>query len=138
MNYFLALCGLILLILTAPSVLSGRPGEGRPAVAKAKEREAISPVLLEYLQSLEDRLEAMADALAEMNQVMNRYITVPKQKPEQAFTEVLHHAKQDNKPLSVNDQIYQAYLKGKSVTELAQEFGKGKGEIELILNLKRS
>jgi hypothetical protein len=35
-------------------------------------------------------------------------------------------------------EIRDAYLSGKTVTEIAQEFGKGKGEIELILNLQKS
>jgi hypothetical protein len=34
--------------------------------------------------------------------------------------------------------IRDAYLSGKSVTEIAQQFGKGKGEVELILNLQKS
>lgn len=33
--------------------------------------------------------------------------------------------------------INEAYLSGKTVTEIAQEFGKGKGEVELILNLQK-
>lgn len=34
-------------------------------------------------------------------------------------------------------EIRDAYLSGKSVTEIAEQWGKGKGEIELILNLQK-
>ncbi|HHY60855.1 MAG TPA: hypothetical protein GX504_09575, partial [Clostridia bacterium] len=34
-------------------------------------------------------------------------------------------------------RVFQAYDAGKSVTEIARELGRGKGEIELILNLRR-
>lgn len=136
MNYFLALCGLILIIITAPYVLSEKSSEVKTAVSETVEEAPISPALLEYLQSMEDKLGAMSDTLAEMMQVIDKY-SLARPNLEQGFTEVLDYAKQDNRPLSVNEQIYQAFLNGKSVTELAQEFGRGKGEIELILNLKR-
>ena len=35
-------------------------------------------------------------------------------------------------------EIKEAYLSGMTVTEIAREFGKGKGEVELILNLQKS
>lgn len=135
MNYFLIFCGLILIILTAPSLLVEWSGEAKKSAVE-EENDNLSSILLEYLQSMEDRLEAMSDTLAEMTQLMSKNLAV-KAPQKQDFTEVLYQAKQDNKPLSINEQIYQGFLHGKSVTELAQEFGRGKGEIELILNLKR-
>jgi hypothetical protein len=39
--------------------------------------------------------------------------------------------------LTAYEAVYKAFDQGKRVAELAQEFGRGKGEIELILNLRR-
>lgn len=38
--------------------------------------------------------------------------------------------------LSDNEKIYQYFDEGRDITELAKQFNKGKGEIELILNLR--
>ena len=35
------------------------------------------------------------------------------------------------------EEIFRAHSAGKSITEIAQEFDRGKGEVELILSLKR-
>ncbi|HAU32327.1 MAG: Uncharacterized protein XD78_0141 [Desulfotomaculum sp. 46_296] len=40
--------------------------------------------------------------------------------------------------LTLDERIYQAYKKGLGVSELAVEFGRPKGEVELILNLYKS
>jgi len=133
-NYILAFCGLILIVLTFPSVLAEH--SSNTTVKGSEEDKEDSSLLLEYLQSIEDRLGVLSDTLAEMTRVVNgRLTSSPPQR--QDFTEVLDHAKQDSKPLSINEQIYQGFINGKTVTELAQEFGRGKGEIELILNLRR-
>ncbi|MEW6447625.1 MAG: hypothetical protein AB1426_05995 [Bacillota bacterium] len=39
--------------------------------------------------------------------------------------------------ISAYEAVYKAYDQGKRLTDLAREFGRGKGEIELILNLRR-
>lgn len=39
--------------------------------------------------------------------------------------------------LSAYEAVYKAFDQGKKVVDLAREFGRGKGEIELILNLRR-
>jgi len=38
---------------------------------------------------------------------------------------------------SAYEAVYKSYDQGKKVVDLAREFGRGKGEIELILNLRR-
>jgi len=133
-NYILAFCGLILIVLTFPSVLAEH--SLNTTVKGSGEDKEDSSLLLEYLQSIEDRLGVLSDTLAEMTRVVDERLQ-DKPPQRQDFTEILDHAKQDNKPLTVNEQICQGFLSGKSITELAQEFGRGKGEIELILNLKR-
>lgn len=40
--------------------------------------------------------------------------------------------------LTLDERIYQAYKNGLGVSELAAEFGRSKGEVELILNLYKS
>ena len=125
---------MILIILIFPSLLAEH--SSKPVVKGTEGDKEDSSLLLEYLQSIEDRLGVLSDTLAEMTRVVNERLTSsPPQR--QDFTEVLDHAKQDNKPLTVNEQICQGFYNGKSITELAQEFGRGKGEIELILNLRR-
>lgn len=39
---------------------------------------------------------------------------------------------------TLDERIYQAHKRGLGVTELAAEFGRSKGEVELILNLYKS
>lgn len=39
--------------------------------------------------------------------------------------------------MGFHERIYKAHGQGREIAELAQEFGRGKGEIELILNLKK-
>jgi hypothetical protein len=40
--------------------------------------------------------------------------------------------------LTLDERIYQAYKDGLGLSELAAEFGRSKGEVELILNLYKS
>ncbi len=48
-------------------------------------------------------------------------------------------AKQTEQPfLTLEERIYQTYKNGLGVAELAAEFGRSKGEVELILNLYKS
>ena len=44
----------------------------------------------------------------------------------------------EESPQTLDERIYQAYENGLGVPELAIEFGRPKGEVELILNLYRS
>ncbi|MEW6771530.1 MAG: hypothetical protein AB1330_09110 [Bacillota bacterium] len=50
---------------------------------------------------------------------------------------ILSRQVRSNGQLTAYEAVYKAFDQGKRVTELAQEFGRGKGEIELILNLRR-
>jgi hypothetical protein len=135
MSYFLAFCGLILIALTGPSVVR-EWFQHETLSSDSWDWKEIPPVLLEYLQTMEDRIGALTDALVEMAEAVDKAVFTKPTPPEE-FTEVLHQNKQDKALLTINEKIYQAFLDGKNITELAQEFGRGKGEIELILNLKR-
>gem|GEM_PF-1594618 len=42
-----------------------------------------------------------------------------------------------NDILKIHEKIYRAFDRGKKIDDLAQEFGRTRGEIELILNLRR-
>ncbi len=87
------------------------------------------------LEDIETKLEVIAEILAELKEGLER---IEKgqgagEKEKESFGEVLAHEKKN----ALFEDIYAAYDEGKDVTELAREFGRGKGEIELILDLRR-
>ncbi|MDI6906120.1 MAG: hypothetical protein QMC81_01355 [Thermoanaerobacterales bacterium] len=41
-------------------------------------------------------------------------------------------------PLNLRERVYHGFKQGKTITDLARESGRGKGEIELIINLRRA
>lgn len=83
-------------------------------------------LLLRAVSGLEDRITVVGEIEEE-------------EEPEEIddgqldFSTYLKEATQEDEFKSIN----QAYLSGKTVTEIAQQFGRGKGEVELILNLQK-
>jgi len=41
-------------------------------------------------------------------------------------------------PAELRERVYDGFTRGKTITDLARESGRGKGEIELIINLRRA
>lgn len=96
---------------------SNAPG---PAISSGQEIASLREEIRASLASLEHRLEALTTAQSE-----------PKSGVHVSFAQALVAAEKDQL-----GAIYQAFESGKSITEIAQEFQRGKGEIELILNLR--
>ena len=134
MNYFFILGGLFLVGLAVPSILAEK--KARYEVPKPQESDSLSPVLVEYILSLEHRLGVLSDTLREFIQMANGRSGQGTDK-NASFVEILADAGKNNSFPDVYEQIYNGFARGKNITELAREFGKGKGEIELILNLKK-
>ncbi|MHB1421197.1 MAG: hypothetical protein ACYCX4_16745 [Bacillota bacterium] len=97
-------------------------------------------VTLEEVLDVGARVELLADTvdllLTKIGRLETRFVNWEQQ------LEVISPNNFDNQPEkatpgTLQQRIREAYAAGKGVTELAQQFCKGKGEIELILNLKR-
>lgn len=89
----------------------------------------------EAVEGMDLKLELLLQAVTGLQ---NKVDTLNKQKEVENtggknFSAYIKEADHD----VVFKEIRNAYLSGKTVTEIAREFGKGKGEIELILNLQK-
>lgn len=56
-----------------------------------------------------------------------------KKADDKVFTEYVKEAEHED----MFEMVREAYFSGKSVTDIARQFNKGKGEVELILSLRR-
>jgi len=84
---------------------------------------------------LNEQLELLTLALYDLTAKLDRLAGQPNQETS-AFREVLDEVSAD---LPAYREIYAAYDAGRrDLGELAREFNRGKGELELILNLRKS
>ena len=82
------------------------------------------------LVNINNKIEVMANLTADLKERM--------QWLEQQIGFVLNRQKKEAQPLfSTVEAVYQRFDQGKEVLDLAREFGKAQGEIELMLNLRR-
>jgi len=151
MAYFLMLLG-ILLILTA----------GRNAVGQLREREDVfgfreSLIKLEkrldelekkvssieksgssafkeiHAAALDEKINNLTVSLSKIERKLDNFGEKgEKQDLKRKFEEYVKEAEADD-----FQKIRTAYEMGRTIDEIAEEFGRGKGEVELILNLKR-
>lgn len=131
--------GIIIIIVFAP--LAWRKAKEEAA----DHREPFGQVLTEEIRTLEAQLaqlkreyQAMSPGgeaepvIVEAQQVVPAVEVGLTKRPEE------QEAAPGNLPdIQLYRRVFQAYDKGMSVTEIAKELGRGKGEIELILNLRR-
>ena len=82
-----------------------------------------------YLKNIESRLETLISVNREMHDKMSWL--------EGQIGVLLARKETEEPPKSLEDQIYEAYERGKQITDIAKLFGRDKGEIELILNIRR-
>ena len=153
MAYIFILLGLILIIATFRNAWS------QALEKEVDNRHKQSMIHMDSrLGDLENKLAALAgkeflfqdnttDSLGAQMEVLHNELTKFERKldsyrEKEVNSEVLQkvdfktHFKDAEKESLFND-IREAYASGKSITRLAQEYEKGKGEIELILNLQR-
>ena len=87
-------------------------------------------LLLRAVSGLEDKID-----------VINEEEEETEENAQLDFTSYLKEATQETAAEATQAALFksinEAYLSGKTVTEIAQQFGKGKGEVELILNLQK-
>lgn len=137
----LLLLGLGLIIIIVFTPLAWR---------KAKEEAASNGN--SFGQVLSEEIQALEAQLAQLRQeyrTMSHQVEAGPVKTEAVQVEQVTEGRpiklleeQETAPGKLPDiqlyrQVFQAYDDGKSVTEIAKELGRGKGEIELILNLRR-
>ncbi|MFA5536027.1 MAG: hypothetical protein WDA53_02540 [Bacillota bacterium] len=141
--WVLFITGLLLIIVFTPKAIRGLPvrRDIMETVSAAPSTVTTEDVVLDYLQSLEGEIALLKGELSNLgDQVVGKALKgefVPRSEEAATFQKVLEGKKEFSPQLEAYKVIYQAYDQGKSVTEIAKELGKGKGEIELILGLRR-
>ncbi|MDS1029548.1 hypothetical protein RDV78_03400 [Bacillota bacterium LX-D] len=130
MAYLLLIIGIFLVALTYQEAVGQW---GKHSIESFPEKY----FLPSYLQNLESKVSALENIVQEIKSKGEREKIIRQKTGIQPLKQNI----MENKPLptsidNINEEILAAYKQGKGVTELAKEFGKGKGEIELILNLK--
>lgn len=140
MNYLLPLLmlglGVVLIMVFTP--LAWRRGkELQEETAFSFEQVLEKDLLIEQLSSLEDQIQLLKDGYQEMKGQSEtiKQQTPPKQAPENP--PVQQPAPGQLPDMELYRKVFQAYDAGKTITEIAKELGRGKGEIQLILNLRR-
>ncbi|MBZ4686959.1 MAG: hypothetical protein JG764_592 [Clostridiales bacterium] len=133
MEFFFIVIGIILILLTYQEVL-----------ANFKDKETNNAMKVEKL--VDEKLEilnAKVDLLAESLENISHQIKLQKAEtkshtlanvpPGMSFSRTMKR-EINNKEY---EKMYEEYQKGVSVTEIARKFNRGKGEVELILSLKK-
>lgn len=86
---------------------------------------------------LDARLQNMENLLEHLVAVNNRLSERLKWIEGQMGAALTNGGVAGRKTTTTEEQLVQAYEQGKTVGDLADEFGRGKGEIELMLNLRK-
>lgn len=130
MAYFLIVTGILLVAASFLAALRLKDGH---AVEKGSGISIADTELYMRLAALQREVEALKKTVAELQEEL--YLVPPAEElpgntaPNEAFTAA--------SSASIQEQIRQAHADGESIESLARRFGRGKGEIALILNLKR-
>ncbi|WP_066637218.1 hypothetical protein [Desulfolucanica intricata] len=94
-----------------------------------KSKGAAGSELEVYINNLEARLETIITLNKEIRDKIFRM--------EGQMRVLMSRGEPENTSGSLEERIYRAFDYGKPITEIARETGKDKGEIELILNLRK-
>lgn len=98
--------------------------------AQVQEAVTVEELDLESrLINIENKIETLTDVCLELRGRLHWL--------EQQVGVIVNRQARAGGQLSAYEAVYKAYDQGKKVVDLAREFGRGKGEIELILNLRR-
>ncbi|NLL18354.1 MAG: hypothetical protein GX262_04915 [Clostridia bacterium] len=94
-------------------------------------------LLVEQLKSLEDQIQLLKNEYQELKSQGEpaKQQAPPKETPVSPPVQQPSPGKLPD--MELYRAVFQAYDAGKTVTEIAKELGRGKGEIQLILNLRR-
>ncbi|MEW6623102.1 MAG: hypothetical protein AB1420_08250 [Bacillota bacterium] len=128
MSFVLIIIGLILIIITLPSakekIFSKKYEERTQELIFLKRIEDKLDLVLNKLNNMEEPI--LADHAESMELVSHTYTS-------NSFSERL----KKSQAMVEYKEIIEAHEKGESIINLAQRYNRGKGEIQLILNLKR-
>lgn len=151
LSFILFFLGLVLVVLTGKSLARlPQPQESKNTdYGYTAYLQQINQKLEEFNRELENLKAEMAaghfpENAEKFTEKLSQILVQEEKKEEEREPVVSLAAKEGDfkeietsTPLTLKDKIYIEYKKGKGITQLAKEFGKGKGEIELILNLRR-
>ncbi|HHW08091.1 MAG TPA: hypothetical protein GXX34_11295 [Clostridia bacterium] len=136
------LLALIILVIGVIIVLVFAPLAWRKAAEEAGvDRAAFARVLTEEIQELETRMAQLRQEYRSLSRQVEARQATPV--PPEQVERVQQGGDREREPagqlpeIELYRRVFQAYDAGKSVTEIAKDLGRGKGEIELILNLRR-
>ncbi len=137
---YIFLClGLIVLIIGIVLTIIQR----NIAKAEKDQKETNNQAKLKNLQNLhrlgDEKDEIPQELLTKVNKLIElvEQLTNTLARIENNQTKILENYSKESL-LTLDERIYQAYKKGQGISELAVEFGRPKGEVELILNLYKS
>lgn len=126
MEFLFILAGITLILLTYQEVTK-----------KSREKaQEVSHAPVQGDKALDEKLEilnAKMDILLEYSQATSDQFKLRHVAPDMSFSRTMK--KQVNK--KEYEDMYAEYQQGISVTEIARKFNRGKGEVELILSLKK-
>lgn len=81
------------------------------------------------LRNLENQIEKLITTTNELNERL-KWI-------EGQLAALMAHNSKSSQKNTLEEQVYRAFDRGEPVAELARQFGRNKGEIELMINLRR-
>lgn len=133
MDYLLPLAmlglGVVLILVFTP--LAWRKTREQPPEQVATFEQVLEQDLLaSQIQALEDQIRLLKDEYRQLKKEEQPVVEMGEKPATQAAQVKLPD-------LELYRAVFQAYDAGKSVAEIAKELGRGKGEIQLILNLRR-
>ncbi len=129
--------GFLLLILGAVIIAAVYPTLNDTAISFPKKNK--KPTLDDKkIEELEEKIDILSNNVEE---VLNRLSQISSHSPEilsssraaPSFSQSL----MERQTIDEYDEIIDAYQKGEEIVDIAKRFNRGKGEIQLILNLKK-
>ncbi len=145
MGWIFLILGVSILLVTAPGLVREKPAGLEKAVLSLQNRldtldrngETSRQVGgFNANSELEEQLAAVADTLNLLQKRLDRWDETVKKLAKQSEL-TFENTLSDVNQMTLFDDIYAAFDQGKSVTEIAREYNRGKGEIELILSLRK-
>ncbi|KUO52519.1 MAG: hypothetical protein APF76_05665 [Desulfitibacter sp. BRH_c19] len=130
MGIFLLILGVIIIAVVYPT-LNGTPISFLKTNKKPISEDKKIEELEEKIDILSNNVEEVLDRLSEVPS--QRYGNVGSPKVAPSFSQSLV----ERQTIEEYDEIIDAYHKGEEIVDIAKRFNRGKGEIQLILNLKK-
>ncbi|MBS3971202.1 MAG: hypothetical protein KGZ94_13935 [Clostridia bacterium] len=123
MGVLLLIVGAILMVVIYPTL---KNNSNEFSVAHKKSSE-----LGKKIDELEEKIDILSNNVEEVLHLLNQSQNNKQEIP--SFSQNLRQ----RQVLDEYDEIMGAYERGEDIVEIAKRFNRGKGEIQLILNLKK-